>query len=92
MLGRRLVLHANRILAEMPSRQGPSTPRGGSRSLHECWPEGPGLVPGGFSGVLLPLMAMIELAINQHIHLGLVGNPFRLNIIFWQLLELEVLQ
>jgi hypothetical protein len=38
-----------------------------------------------------PLAATIELAINQHIHLGLAGNPFCLNIIVRELLELEIL-
>jgi hypothetical protein len=33
-----------------------------------------------------PLAALVNLANNY----GLVGNPLRLNIVFWQLLELEV--
>jgi hypothetical protein len=34
----------------------------------------------------------IDLTINQHIHLGLEGNPFRLNVVFRELLELKILQ
>jgi hypothetical protein len=39
-----------------------------------------------------PLATAIELAINQHIHLGLAGNPFCLNVVLRELLELEILQ
>jgi hypothetical protein len=34
---------------------------------------------------------MVELAVNQHVHLGLAGNPLRLNIVVRERLELEVL-
>jgi hypothetical protein len=66
-------------------------PCGGNRSLCECRPEGHGLVVGDAAELDFPFAVTIKLAINQHIHLGLVGNPFRLNVIFWKLLELEIL-
>jgi hypothetical protein len=53
--------------------------------------KGMALLPGDAVELDFPFAVTIKLAINQHIHLGLAGNPFRLNVIFWKLLELEIL-
>jgi hypothetical protein len=37
------------------------------------------------------LAVSVKLADNQHIHPGLASIPLCLNVIFWQLLELEIL-
>jgi hypothetical protein len=44
--------------------------------------KGLALFPGDAAELVSPFASTIKLAINQHIHLGLVGNPFRLNIVF----------
>jgi hypothetical protein len=53
--------------------------------------KGLALFPGDVAEFDSPLAAMIELAINQQVHLGLAGNSFFLDVIFWQFLKLEIL-
>jgi hypothetical protein len=53
--------------------------------------KGLALFPGDAVKFDSALAASVKLVDNQHIHPGLAGNPLCLNVIFWQLLELEIL-
>jgi hypothetical protein len=53
--------------------------------------KGLALFPGDAAKFDSALAALVTLADNQHIHPGLAGNPLCLNIVFWQLIELEIL-
>jgi hypothetical protein len=52
--------------------------------------KGLALFPGDGAEFDSPLIASVKLTVNQYIHLGLAGNPFCLNVVFRQLLKLEV--
>jgi hypothetical protein len=53
--------------------------------------KGLALFPGDAAKFDSALAASVKLADNQHIHPSLAGNPLCLNVVFWQLLELEKL-
>jgi hypothetical protein len=52
--------------------------------------KGLALFPGDAAEFDSPLAASIKLTVSQYIHLGLAVNPFCLNVVFRQLLKLEV--
>jgi hypothetical protein len=50
------------------------------------------LLPGDAAKLDTSFTAVLELAVNQHVHLGLAGNPFRMYVVVGECLVLEVLQ